>query len=211
MLHDRSYPQFICPNCRAITDLEADVDMPENGEVWEEAEEPVDAEIPVPNPDTVMMNDEGTAVTVVARDAGNPSNPGAANGNIIMSIVPEASAGNQQEASRPNASTSNLMSRRQASNVSWLRTGAGVTSIDMPELIAPANAHDPSTSTDETDETSPEENRHPLRSPTPLPNEQISTDGLLTPTNNAGPFVFDGRAGRASGRRLIVSAEDLSE
>lgn len=31
--------------------------------------------------------------------------------------------------------------------------------------------------------------------------EQLSTDGPLTPTNNAGPFVFDGSAGRADNRR----------
>lgn len=35
--------------------------------------------------------------------------------------------------------------------------------------------------------------------------ELLTSDGPLTPTNNAGPFVFDGSAGRAAGQRAVAS------
>ena len=38
--------------------------------------------------------------------------------------------------------------------------------------------------------------------------EMLNGDGPMTPTNNAGPFVFDGSAGRTSGR---IATESLPE
>jgi hypothetical protein len=38
-----SYPNFICPNCRAHADLEADVDEPAEGEEWESLQQVVGA------------------------------------------------------------------------------------------------------------------------------------------------------------------------
>ena len=35
---------------------------------------------------------------------------------------------------------------------------------------------------------------------TSTPSDMLASDGPMTPTNNAGPFVFDGSAGRAGGR-----------
>lgn len=32
----------------------------------------------------------------------------------------------------------------------------------------------------------------------------LANEGPMTPTNNAGPFVFDGSAGRAAGRRTVA-------
>lgn len=32
----------------------------------------------------------------------------------------------------------------------------------------------------------------------------LASDGPMTPTNNAGPFVFDGSAGRAAGSRMVA-------
>jgi hypothetical protein len=37
------------------------------------------------------------------------------------------------------------------------------------------------------------------------PSRILGGEGLLTPLNDAGPFVFDGSAGRASGRALAES------
>lgn len=39
----------------------------------------------------------------------------------------------------------------------------------------------------------------------------LSTDGPMTPTNNAGPFVFDGSAGRAAGRRTVAGMVQETE
>ena len=42
---------------------------------------------------------------------------------------------------------------------------------------------------------------------TPNASELLISDGPMTPTNNAGPFVFDGSAGRAAGRRAAANLE----
>jgi hypothetical protein len=36
ILNGPTYPNFLCPNCRAVTDLEADVDDPVDFDEWEE-------------------------------------------------------------------------------------------------------------------------------------------------------------------------------
>ena len=41
ILNGPTYPNFLCPNCRAVTDLEADVDDPVDFDEWE-AEEPAE-------------------------------------------------------------------------------------------------------------------------------------------------------------------------
>jgi len=49
----------------------------------------------------------------------------------------------------------------------------------------------------------------PLRASTP--SDMLVSDGPMTPTNNAGPFVFDGSAGRAGGRRTTVNLSAETE
>lgn len=39
----------------------------------------------------------------------------------------------------------------------------------------------------------------------------LTSDGPMTPTNNAGPFVFDGSAGRAAGRRTVAGMVQETE
>ena len=43
---------------------------------------------------------------------------------------------------------------------------------------------------------------------TPTTTDMLIHDGPMTPTNNAGPFVFDGSAGRAAGHRMVNSISD---
>ena len=51
----------------------------------------------------------------------------------------------------------------------------------------------------------------PEQASTPNASEISIADGPMTPTNNAGPFVFDGSAGRAAGRRAAETMEtDIS-
>ncbi|MCJ1407599.1 hypothetical protein MMC19_001670 [Ptychographa xylographoides] len=48
-----------------------------------------------------------------------------------------------------------------------------------------------------------------LRTPTPTGGDRHA-EALLTPTNDAGPFVFDGSAGRTGGRRVAERPGDES-
>jgi hypothetical protein len=44
----------------------------------------------------------------------------------------------------------------------------------------------------------------------PALTDPLSGEGPMTPRNDAGPFVFDGSAGRASGVRLALGLTDLN-
>lgn len=49
----------------------------------------------------------------------------------------------------------------------------------------------------------PPKDSPPARETTPT-GADLASDGPMTPTNNAGPFVFDGSAGRAAGSRIVA-------
>lgn len=52
-------------------------------------------------------------------------------------------------------------------------------------------------------DVTPPNDSPPARETTPM-GADLASDGPLTPTNNAGPFVFDGSAGRAAGGRMVA-------
>lgn len=52
-------------------------------------------------------------------------------------------------------------------------------------------------------DVTPPNNSPPARETTPM-GADLASDGPMTPTNNAGPFVFDGSAGRAAGSRIVA-------
>lgn len=96
--------------------------------------------------------------------------------------------------SGPNAH-SGLLTRRGARRISppLLATSEQPsieTSSGHIEYLRPITPTEPLMGDDEINESS-------LRTPTTT--DMLVNDGPMTPTNNAGPFVFDGSAGRASG------------
>ena len=139
-----TYPQFLCPNCRAYTDLTADVDV---------AESDVD--------ESMQTGDNGDKTDHLSTSE-EPAAPVAA---------PEANPASPEVRS--------------------------VNSIDMPNRPNDVEMGN-----------NLEEQR--TRTETPDAAEQIiAEEGPLTPRNNAGPFVFDGSAGRGSGR--VVAIPELPE
>ena len=127
LLSSPQYPIFVCPNCRAGADLEADVEEPD--EEWQQLEEGADDEA---KPQTAM--------------------------DITMDVTvnPNASDSPSGRSNLPHEPTEPVPIRNPAS-------GAG----RVNQL---------------------RENR----SPSPHTNGE----GPITPRNNAGPWVFDGGAGR---------------
>jgi E3 ubiquitin-protein ligase DMA1/2 len=206
------HPSFTCPNCRAVADLEADVDVPEDStEMWdeeEEVEEHVDNHSTDQNCDTEMPDGvQEDAPSRTTSTAGSTLARSEEPGQVPAEDRPRSPSNsedaeqNDTDGVRLNATAANLISRRQASNVSLPRAGTGaVTAIDMPAPSTPANAQHTSASNMEDRLVS-----------TPRSTEQITNDGLLTPTNNAGPFVFDGSAGRSTGRRLTATVENIED
>ncbi|KAG5995723.1 hypothetical protein E4U43_002977 [Claviceps pusilla] len=161
LLTSPQYPIFVCPNCRAGADLEADVDEPT--EDWE-------------NLDDDNEND---------------------NDNDDMDVE------NKESERR---------SEHDGVNVSEARDSAPSPDPDAMDTTVNFNAPDsPSSEEPEPDGALPHATSEPLpianpvsgagrvghlrenRSPSPA---SSGAEGPITPRNNAGPWVFDGGAGR---------------
>jgi E3 ubiquitin-protein ligase DMA1/2 len=204
MLMGSSYPQFTCPNCRAVTDLEAEFDV-EDGEEWEH---------PVEEPSKAA----GNTAADVAPPVSSPQNQhdtvhvgGAAQaydetGDVdLTNIQFEGNA--DQTTTTPQIVTNGLLSRRQTSNTAASSAITPVNGIEIPRSGNTA----PLAQVVSNDTLGTLNTPGTLRTATPTSADIIGGEGPLTPRNNAGPFVFDGSAGRGSGRGLTASAMDESE
>lgn len=180
-----TYPQFQCPNCRAYTDLSAEVDLAEEdlNEWMEDA------------PD----EDEGSAVEENQGEAPNGTNHhddtvhmvddnAHESDDAVVVDAPSGPANNHQTPTR-DVSSPGLLTRRHESNPASPEI-ASVNAIDMP-----GRRNDGAIGSALQAELT--------RTVSPNTEEIIAAEGPLTPRNNAGPFVFDGSAGRDA-RRLTV-------
>jgi len=86
---------------------------------------------------------------------------------------------------------SGLLARRQATNAVSHEVGTMNGNIDMPAPL-------------DEEEMSAQLEHQRTNTQTPDPEQIIAGEGPLTPRNNAGPFVFDGSAGRSEGRQSVV-------
>jgi hypothetical protein len=190
-----AYPHFQCPNCRAWTDLSAEVDVAEEdleewmdnaGESEDQIPAPVNA--PPPPPSNVRREDDtahiGTAISPEhsMQDADHE-----------MDTVDDRVA---EHTSNHPTTHSGLLARRKA-NQSASAEAASMNGIDLHNQLEPST-----TNTTEVDR---------LGATTPDVGEVLLGEGPLTPRNNAGPFVFDGSAGRSIGLRDVPARGDISE
>lgn len=133
----KMYPQFLCPNCRAVADLDADIE--ENVDGWDEIDE--------------LTGNEGLAgAESVDRRVATPVNghrTGDDSGSVIMEIT-----------------TPPQISINRSSN-------SGVSAEELQDTSAILFA---------------ETSRIELRDPRTVAD---SLEGVVTPRNEAGPFVFD--------------------
>lgn len=200
MLMGSNYPQFTCPNCRAITDLEAELDVEDcDGEEWEQA--PDEPTKPVGNiartvvqSASAMQDQHDTIHVGGALQAYDEA------GDVDLTNI--EFEGNVERTAAPSQAVSNgLLSRRQTSISAASPPMPPVNGIEIPRPSINAQlAHVVSNETVGT-----------LRTGTPTSAEIIAGEGPLTPRNDAGPFVFDGSGCRGNARRLTVSAMDESD
>ncbi|KAK7421838.1 hypothetical protein QQZ08_009783 [Neonectria magnoliae] len=159
LLMSPQYPIFICPNCRAGADLEADVD--ELAEEWqqlkseEEAEAEANAEAEAA---ATPATEEAPALPVETPEAATPERDLSDDHDDVMDLTVSITPESPQRANLPHTVSEPLPIRNAGS-------GAG--------------------------------RQFALRdSRTPSPPGLNGTEGPITPRNNAGPWVFDGSAGR---------------
>lgn len=179
------YPNFLCPNCRFVADLEADVDEPEMFE--DDEEEKIlaveEAEAKVNGESSIQPEREEAAIANGLADEPSPN-------------LRENSTWSEAELADQFEQTS-------------LRDGEATTAADAGASTAAQTSSTQNSSTkpiqinQSNRSTDPPTNDHiGGRSPTPTSTAQFAlavgpiVEGPMTPRNDAGPFILDGSAGR---------------
>ncbi|CEJ82692.1 hypothetical protein VHEMI02741 [[Torrubiella] hemipterigena] len=165
LLVSPQYPIFVCPNCRAGADLEADVD--ETSEEWQmmaEKEEQSNG-----TPAAAEVEAEATETTA-------PPPPAVVTPDDIAEVAePEAEAGDVTMAMA--ADTARAEPEPAAATATVNNTSNSTTTQPVP-IRNPASG-----------------SGRGIRSRT-TPSPPGGREGPITPRNDAGPWVFDGTAGR---------------
>ena len=209
----RTWPQFLCPNCRAVTDLEADVDDPYDYE--EQADDDVNDSSDSNGTEKMRFINGGvlpngiTAGAVVAQPAidvlpHQDADVNASGDHDDLATRVNTASLRSTEQPVPNLDPpASLLSRRNVSSSCKLQRGIKAT---RPGDRASSSPTAPSSFViiPEGDNAQLTEPLNTLHAVTPTAGEVPGPEGPMTPRNDAGPFVFDGSAGRASGRRAVA-------
>jgi len=199
----KTWPQFLCPNCRAVADLEADVDDP-NDVRWEDEDADeldkvetdganADACVPGTDEDDESLANSASRVLSIRNGTDQPSPPG-------MQA--------KQQRSVPIVSTGqpSIHSRRNFANSAPFSLGPmpqqPFASRDYLRPVTPGSLL--------REDFTPNSETATLPAMTPGVIELLA-DGPMTPTNNAGPFVFDGSAGRTAGHSVAAAVTQNAE
>ncbi|KAJ5546495.1 E3 ubiquitin-protein ligase DMA2 [Penicillium frequentans] len=178
LLHSPDYPMFQCPNCRAFTDLSAEVDDTNDyePESKEDKEAPATTEEngPAPRSETQSPSITPLATDMPHQQDAIPEEP---------DLVTDVENMHLQEP-RPDVDTEDSRSTDSpapdgsSDDLSRSATRSAATNIPGWQSTQPLNVPHVS---------------H-LRADTPVRSE-TSDDNPLTPRNDSGPLAFDGRAG----------------
>jgi hypothetical protein len=184
ILNGPTWPNFLCPNCRAVADLDEDFEDLPDFEDWDETEQPNgDSAVEVeheeedrhitPRASVVPMNAQAP-VNGVLDDDGGVSLADLQHAISNISISDELNG----IANAPVAQTPERRVEPQTSSVTQPVT-INVTGANEYSGLSPLypSQHDG------------------------LTPDRVH-DGPMTPRNDAGPFVLDGSAGRVAGSRI---------
>lgn len=181
ILNGPTWPNFLCPNCRAVADLEEDVEDPGEFEDWEE--------------DAEQTNNE-TGAPVERTEGDRHITPRA-------SLAP-VSANSEEEG---GVSLSDL--QQAISNITVSDSLNGVVHEAIQNPSTPERRPEPPTSSVTQPVTINVHGANDFSGLSPLYHNNHDGltpdrvhDGPMTPRNDAGPFVLDGSAGRAAASRV---------
>ncbi|KAJ5719246.1 Zinc finger RING-type [Penicillium malachiteum] len=185
LLHSPDYPMFQCPNCRAFTDLSAEVDDTNDYE----AESSQTKETSPPATETVNAEDSRSATQ---SPANVPTN------NVLSGIANDDIENRSQHDSIPeepdlvtDVENLHLNERPEIDTEDSRSTDSPAPSGSNDDLVRSAATHIPGWQP--TQPLNVPMGSH-LRVDTPNRSE-TSDDNPLTPRNDSGPLAFDGRAG----------------
>ncbi|EKG16561.1 hypothetical protein MPH_06337 [Macrophomina phaseolina MS6] len=220
VINGPTYPQFMCPNCRMVNDLEADVSEPEDwdDELDEELEEQIEEKLALVEP-AALPNGMGAISPELEADGSSTPRPATMVAPISLSADTAGSSG-----------------ALQSERIEEEDLAVGIAGVSLTEDHGPPSDQEHSSDTGlhtppeeeplQEASCSPSANVQPLPIATPGPisssmgpfgeNTVLATpalsnqyalsptpavpgpDGPMTPRNNAGPFVLDGAGGRNS-------------
>jgi hypothetical protein len=215
------WPHFICPNCRSVADLEAELDDPyANGE-WEEL---ASVEVAAPEQRAESAHSEPADVTPGVNNTseahGLPletETRDSEHGHVVLSDIEVSEASDDSGVNqRVNQATQEIASLNIDDSPSPSETAdshpphssnATVSPVDIIARKPVANSAGNISSHLEQPDSHSE--RSFARTPSPngmssslAVDTLIGTEGPMTPRNDVGPFIFDGSAGRAADIRL---------
>ncbi|KAH0602683.1 uncharacterized protein H6S33_008333 [Morchella sextelata] len=175
-LVEKDYPSFLCPNCRAIADLDRDIEEDELGEGWENFDD-VDENVIEESGAPVAAEEQALQVSEVGK-APEPA-PARAPTNLIIEQSPGAIVPPE-----PLQATTSPVEIRQTSSSkasgSCRRRKESVHDLEIRQQSGMVgDGASGSGSGSGSGSTSSIEGGH---------------EGPMTPMNDAGPFVFDGGA-----------------
>ncbi|KAI5807042.1 hypothetical protein EDC01DRAFT_10993 [Geopyxis carbonaria] len=205
-LIEKDYPSFLCPNCRAMADLDRDIEEDEFGdELWEVIPDNIigvngentdtqsQETAAVATAGTVGVGEATTATTVVTAADAEIAGPSSNRSQLVSATsgpapVPEAVPDPiseepvQLEPEESQSVPDSTMAPRQSG--SWRRR-------DL-ELVSFSQNPERSSQLSEGSNSSGSGNEH-------------NQEGPMTPMNDAGPFVLDGGVGNdRDGRRKTL-------
>lgn len=195
LLSSPHYPIFICPNCRAAADLEAEVEDPEDWELLEDADDQ-DAEEP-----------EGSRSKGPRLDPAPVDMPRQSVDRIRTSL--ERARATAAERARTSIERSRSRTNVSAANASANETPEAAMAVAENVISAEAAMSDGGASTPSTTSSRPSgEASHATSDPVPISGRRTPSpnsignhvtngpEGPITPRNDAGPWVFDGSGAR---------------
>jgi hypothetical protein len=210
------WPQFICPNCRAVADLEADVDDPFPDAEWEEVEAEDAME---ENAFEAQRQERSRTPTAVTPSLQLPTS------NQVTTTVQAKSceSGSEGMTEGVNGLDSSLEQEMGSMNISDRPASATPVPRQSNSSSAPVNTRSSrpnSRNGNNPRNTGNFEFDFVRADRTPSPSEGLPSgiplgpDGPMTPRNDAGPFVFDGSAGRTPDAQMpainLAEADDTS-
>lgn len=197
LLSSPHYPIFICPNCRAAADLEAEVEDPEDWEQLEDEAVGQDAEDP-----------EGSRSKGPRLDPAPVDVPRQSVDRIRTSL--ERARATAAERARTSIERSRSRTNMSAANASENETPEAAMANTDHATSAEAAMSDGGASTPSTTASSrpAAEGSHATSDPVPINGRRTPSpnsignhvtnghEGPITPRNDAGPWVFDGSGAR---------------
>lgn len=186
ILNGPTWPNFLCPNCRAVADLEADVEDPGEFETWDD-----DVEQTTGADSSSQQNRHVTPKSST---------------NALCDSSSSNHAHAQQSLSDLEAAISNIVISESLNGIANQPVSVPTTPQRNPPLAASSSVTQPVsiniTGANESSGLSPL-----FQHTTVTLNGDRAPEGPMTPRNDAGPFVLDGSAGRNGGQRLREGAE----